>query len=94
MSGLEVADHKGREWVIPNVIKRHYSNCLLFTFQLVSSGSRYKLFGNGNHSVARQQNFKSGGVVADEIREKARTIMVKPLLNQDHRSVLILPGPQ
>jgi hypothetical protein len=91
MSGLEVADYKGREWVRPNVIKRHYLNCFLFTFRLVSSGSRFMLFINGTDSGARQQNFNSGRVVADETPENARPAPIKLHQDENHRSVLALP---
>ncbi len=77
--------------VTPGDIERYDLDRFTFFSRQIAQGSRLRLAIDGNDSSAWQQNFNSGGVVADETAADARTATVTLYQDETHRSILILP---
>jgi putative CocE/NonD family hydrolase len=62
-----------------------------FVSRRLMKGSRLRLVVTSPNSIGVQKNYNSGGVVADETAQDARTAHVKIFHGREHASVLQLP---
>lgn len=79
------------ELVTPGTIEKYVFDKFLFFARQIGKGSRLRLVISGNNTIAWQQNYNSGGVVAEETPADARTATVTLHQDRQHRSVLVLP---
>jgi len=80
-----------QELVKSNVVNRYEFGRFQFFARRVSKGSRIRLVVSCPNSIYYQKNYNSGGVVADESGEDARTAHIRLYHDRSHRSFLELP---
>jgi len=72
------------------VLEYRFDRFNYFSRQL-AEGSRLRLLIKSPNSIALQKNYNSGGVVAEESGNDARTAHIKLYHDEEHRSYLDLP---
>lgn len=77
--------------VTPGKIEKYNFNRFPFFARVIGKGSRLRLAFDGNDNIAWQQNFNSGGVVAEETAKDARKAKVTVFQSSKYRSKLVLP---
>jgi hypothetical protein len=79
------------ELVQPGAIEEYRFDSFTFIAHRVEAGHRLRLTVGPVNSPAQQRNYNSGGVVADETAQDARTVTVTLHHDATHRSELLLP---
>ncbi len=74
--------------------QRYDFNRFTFTSRLIKKGHRLRLVIGPINSIFSEKNYNSGGVVADESIEDARTVVVKLYHDRSHPSLLYVPIAQ
>jgi hypothetical protein len=82
---------RSQELVKPNVVNRYEFGGFQFFARRISKGSRIRLMVGCLNSIYSQKNYNSGGTVADESGEDARTAHIRLYHDSSHRSFLELP---
>jgi putative CocE/NonD family hydrolase len=82
---------RGPQLVAPGEITRYLFDGFSFISRRVAAGSRLRLVLSCPNSIYVEKNYNSGGVVADESRQDARTAHVTLYHDRDHPSSLELP---
>jgi len=77
--------------VIPGEINCYQFDGFTFFARRIARGSRLRLVIRAPNSIYFQKNYNSGGVVADETAQDARTTHVRLYHDAEHLSYLELP---
>jgi uncharacterized protein len=77
--------------VTPGEINCYQFDSFTFFARRIARGSRLRLLFNSPNSIYMQKNYNSGGVVADESGQDARTAHVTLYHDPEHPSYLELP---
>jgi hypothetical protein len=84
-------DARRAELAKPGVIEEYHFDSFTFIAHRIEVGHRLRLTVGPVNSPAQQRNYNSGGAVADETAEDARTVTVTLHHDATHPSALLMP---